>query len=101
MDMFNSDDARAVTASNCRYLEDKWRVTINPIIVCYKNETWGDPNRPPLTVANSPLPNVPYRDYYDLPEELSNRNYGDSPYDIDTTDWVNDIDIYGTNFGKD
>lgn len=101
MDMFNSDDARAVTASNCRYLEDKWRVTINPIIVCYKNETWGDPNRPPLTVANSPLPNVPYRDYYDLPEELSNRNYGDSPYDIDTTDWVNDIDIYETNFGKD
>ena len=28
----------SVIKANCRYLEDKWLVTINPIIVSYKNE---------------------------------------------------------------
>jgi hypothetical protein len=28
----------SILKANCRYLEDKWLVTINPIIVTYKNE---------------------------------------------------------------
>jgi hypothetical protein len=64
-------------------LEDKWRVVINPIIICYKNETWGATNRPPLTVMNSPLPNVDYKTSFDLPDELVIKGYGKSSYDID------------------
>jgi len=64
-------------------LEDKWRVVINPIIICYKNEIWGDNNRPPLTVMNSPLPNVDYKTSFDLPDELVIKGYGQSSYDVD------------------
>jgi hypothetical protein len=42
-DGYKQDDdgwegARALIASNCKYLEDRWHVVINPIVVCYKNE---------------------------------------------------------------
>lgn len=69
--------ARALIAGNMRYLEDRWRVTINPIIVCYKNEyqrkfldsplissensTWANSKDstqklPTLPIYNSPIP---------------------------------------------
>ena len=69
--------ARALIAGNMRYLEDRWRVTINPIIVCYKNEyqrkfldsplissensTWAyskdsTQKLPTLPIYNSPIP---------------------------------------------
>lgn len=72
------EGARALIASNCKYLEDRWRVVINPIVVCYRNEfdlkthpsdlsdknsLWkpangedGGKKLPPLLVCNSPLP---------------------------------------------
>jgi hypothetical protein len=28
----------SILKANCRYLEDKWLVSINPIVVTYKNE---------------------------------------------------------------
>jgi hypothetical protein len=28
----------SIIKANCRYLEDKWLVTINPIVITYKNE---------------------------------------------------------------
>jgi hypothetical protein len=34
----SQDDARSIIAGNCEYLEDRWKITINPILVCYKNE---------------------------------------------------------------
>ena len=34
----NSELATSIIKANCRYLEDKWLVTINPIVVTYKNE---------------------------------------------------------------
>jgi len=74
----SQDDARSIIAGNCEYLEDRWKVTINPIIVCYKNEykkniedglplihpthsTWGkayesDQMLPALPINNSPIP---------------------------------------------
>ena len=51
-----------------QYLEDKWRVQINPLEVCYCNEyndnkfsnsTWLNNNNkliPPLSIFNSPIP---------------------------------------------
>ena len=70
--------ARALIAGNMRYLEDRWKVTINPILVCYKNEykkssstpgpliskdnsTWAkaynsDQKLPSLLIYNSPIP---------------------------------------------
>ena len=38
VDSLSQDVATSVIKANCRYLEDKWLVSINPIIVTYKNE---------------------------------------------------------------
>jgi hypothetical protein len=37
-DSLSQDLATSVIKANCRYLEDKWLVSINPIVVTYKNE---------------------------------------------------------------
>ena len=70
---------RGLMASNMRYLEDRWKVQINPLIITYKNEyVRKDPNKalcisenstwkngsgsmkgtklPPLPLYNSPIP---------------------------------------------
>lgn len=70
---------RGLIASNMRYLEDRWKVQINPLIITYKNEyVRKDPNKalcipenstwkngsgsmkgtklPPLPLYNSPIP---------------------------------------------
>lgn len=74
----SQDDARSIIAGNCEYLEDRWKITINPILVCYKNEykkstltpgplispansTWAkayNSNQmlPTLPIINSPIP---------------------------------------------
>ena len=76
LDDLSQDDSRSIIAANCQYLEDRWKVTINPILVCYKNEyqrkdsgalikpensTWADSydgqsKLPPLPIYNSPIP---------------------------------------------
>ena len=38
VDSLSQDLATSVIKANCRYLEDKWLVSINPIVVTYKNE---------------------------------------------------------------
>ena len=38
VDSLSQDIATSIIKANCRYLEDKWLVSINPIIVTYKNE---------------------------------------------------------------
>lgn len=38
VDELSQELATSVIKANCRYLEDKWLVTINPIVVTYKNE---------------------------------------------------------------
>ena len=38
VDSLSQELATSVIKANCRYLEDKWLVSINPIIVTYKNE---------------------------------------------------------------
>ena len=82
------DDARSLIASNCQYLEDRWKITINPILVCYKNEyiikpnyiegfaqltnsnsDWPDRHKPKLPVYNSPIPDESY-------EYIKNNNDG-------------------------
>ena len=63
---------RGLIASNMRYLEDRWRVTINPLLVVYRNEythgltgtTWVQAYNdktyflPPLPIYNSPIPDA-------------------------------------------
>jgi hypothetical protein len=38
----SNSGCRGLIEGNMRYLEDRWKVTINPILICYKNEgkTW-------------------------------------------------------------
>lgn len=38
VDELSQDIATSVIKANCRYLEDKWLISINPIVVTYKNE---------------------------------------------------------------
>ena len=68
---------RGLMASNMRYLEDRWKIQINPLLITYKNEykrknpnkalcipensTWKDGvesgvKLPPLPLYNSPIP---------------------------------------------
>ena len=77
----SSFGGRGLIASNMRYLEDRWKVQINPLLITYKNEyerrdstkalctpensTWKDgagtregDKLPPLPLYNSPIPEV-------------------------------------------
>lgn len=126
--IYNSNDkqykqyysgGRSIIGANCQYLEDKWRITINPIIVCYKNEymqkfsgtliqplnsTWDNENKPPLPVMNSPIPELAYQTIIDrngevvIPDILTNLGYNSG--DIDYSNWLSDKQIYNTTFGE-
>ena len=77
----DSFGGRGLMASNMHYLEDRWKVQINPLLITYKNEyerkdptkalctpensTWKDgegtrkgDKLPPLPLYNSPIPDV-------------------------------------------
>lgn len=79
----SQDTAVSLIRGNCQYLEDKWLVQINPLLVCYKNEytrkvsgalcqpensTWAyaqtdtheqsNTRIPPITIKNTCLPNA-------------------------------------------
>lgn len=119
LDDLSQDDSRSIIAANCQYLEDRWKVTINPILVCYKNEyqqkisgsliqpqnsTWTSSNRPKLPVMNSPIPDqvietIQNKDGdVEIPEVLTDLGYSSS--DIDTSNWLDDVNIYKYNFGE-
>lgn len=118
------EGARALIASNCKYQEDRWRVVINPIVVCYKNEykldkanrakglaptnsLWKSPHKPPLPVFNSPLPvddegkEILQKGLTDddFPPELRNIDYNID--DLDSVRWLDDVDIHGYEWGGD
>ena len=97
IDSLSSDSPNSVTRANCRYIEDKWKVTINPIIVCYKNEYSSESDFNPklsLPIYNSPIPNeIKTKDELGLPNNLRQNK-------IDESNWLNDVSIYGTNFGE-
>lgn len=75
------DNASSVIRGNCQYLEDRWKISINPLLICYKNEytrkvsgalcqpensTWfsaatsnlgeSQAKLPPITIRNTCLP---------------------------------------------
>lgn len=76
LDDLDQNDSRSIISANCQYLEDRWKITINPILVCYKNEyvqkfagsliqpnnsTWAKAKEsnqllPSLPIYNSPIP---------------------------------------------
>ena len=143
IDDLPQDSSSSLIRGNCRYLEDRWRITINPILVCYKNEyvkknphdtgvlcqpknsTWpnamnaeykkSETKLPPITIKNTCLPkavvNFVSKNENNIifPDESNNigKNnalYGLYSWDgycpIDNTNWLNDISIYGTDFGE-
>ena len=44
VDSLSQELATSVIKANCRYLEDKWLISINPIVVTYKNEIGSNVN---------------------------------------------------------
>ena len=122
-DDLSQDDARSIISANCRYLEDRWKVTINPLLVCYKNEytrkvqgalvqsvnsTWANASNggklPPFAIYNSPIPDqILAKGEIEEPTEGDNALvglYSSIPNAIDTTNWLNDVGIYKTSFGE-
>ena len=106
LDDQDQESARSLIASNCQYLEGKWRININPILVCYKNESaWRtNPTRPKLPVLNSPIPDKVYEELnktgeVQFPDILLDAGY-DANYDVDTESWLDDPNIYGTSYGE-
>lgn len=143
IDDLPQDSSSSLIRGNCRYLEDRWRITINPILVCYKNEyvkknpydtkvlcqpknsTWpnamnaeykkSETKLPPITIKNTCLPKAvvnfvsKHNNNIIFPDEINkigenNALYGLYSWDgycpIDNTNWLNDISIYGTDFGE-
>ena len=107
LDELSTEDSRSIIAANCNYTEDKWRITINPILVYYKNESdWNkDSNnkiKPKLPIMNSPIPDNAYKtivqnkNLVKIPPELG--NYSTS--DFDQENWGDDSKIYNTSFGE-
>lgn len=143
IDDLPQDSSSSLIRGNCRYLEDKWRVTISPILVCYKNEyvkknphdtgvlcqpknsTWpnamnaeykkSETKLPPITIKNTCLPkavvnfvsknnnNIIFPDEQNKIGE-NNALYGLYSWEgycpIDNTNWLNDINVYKTDFGE-
>lgn len=140
IDDLPQDSSSSLIRGNCRYLEDRWRITINPILVCYKNEyvkknpgvlcqpknsTWpnamnaeykkSEAKLPPITIKNTCLPkavvNFVSKNNNNIifPDESNNIGKNNALYGlyswegycpIDNTNWLNDISIYGTDFGE-
>lgn len=127
LDDLSQDDARSIIAANCQYLEDRWRITINPILVCYKNEykrnkpgvlvqpensTWtnakgSSQKLPNFAIYNSPIPKkIKDKGMIEFPgegvgEENALYNLYENPTAaIDTLNWLNQVEIYGTSFGE-
>ena len=126
LDDLSSDDSRSIIAANCKYLEDRWKITINPIIICYRNEyaqkfpgsliqpqnsTWaeaaGGGRLPSLPIYNSPIPDqilaqeeIRFPEGYGGKENALYGLYKDLYEAIDTTNWLNSVNIYKTSFGE-
>ncbi len=140
IDDLPQDSSSSLIRGNCRYLEDRWRITINPILVCYKNEyvkknpgvlcqpknsTWpnalnaqykkSEAKLPPITIKNTCLPKAvvnfvsKHNNNIIFPDDTNkigenNALYGLYSWEgycpIDNTNWLNDISIYGTDFGE-
>lgn len=129
LDDLSQDDSRSIIAANCQYLEDRWKVTINPILICYKNEyqrkysgaliqslnsTWAQASSggklPPFTIMNSPIPDkIKAAGSIEFPDPSTGTGKDNALYGlyrnpamdgIDTTNWLNDVGVYGTNFGE-
>lgn len=98
------EGSRSIIAANCKYLEDRWKVTINPITIVYKNEyqqkgsgnlfsdinsTWpyaqGNYQKlPSLPIYNSPIPD----------KVLESGNIDFPGNDLEHPEWGEDNALY-------
>ena len=117
IDDLSQDDSRSIISANCHYLEDRWKVTINPILVCYRNEyakkfagsliqpvntTWAKSAEgaylPNLPIYNSPIPDkVLAQGEIRFPDTSTGEGKDNALYGlyedlysaIDTVNWLN------------
>lgn len=126
LDSLDPEKASSLIRGNCRYLEDKWRVSINPLLVVYKNEytkrtqtgslfedvnsnwkpgvTTGEVKIPPITLYNTNIPKaIRLNGSVEFPgdgEGKDNALYNlYSGINVDVTNWLNDPSTQMTQFG--
>lgn len=63
IDDLSQDTATSIIKANCQYLEDRWRVSINPLLITYKNEYVRNVSGSLIQPENSTWPNAMNSDY--------------------------------------
>ena len=124
----NNSGCRGLLAGNMTYLEDRWKVTINPLLVCYKNEytnkfigslfqpgnsTWtnsvGGAKLPNLPIYNAPIPDqVMAQGEIKFPDINTGKGkdnalyglYADLYSALDPVNWLKDRNTYKSSFGE-
>lgn len=121
IDDLSQDTATSVIRGNCQYLEDRWRVSINPLLICYKNEyirkvpgtlcqpensKWfkaaRSPNTklPPITIRNTSLPSIiKEKGTIDFPNTENMEGQENALYGL--YDLSNELPIDNTNWLND
>lgn len=90
IDSLNQDTARSIIEGNCKYLEDRWRITLNPILVSFCNESeWNDL---PLLVANNTT-FVKYSESEDLEDYKYPEGYSENDWSKDKWSNRKELDI--------
>jgi len=70
-----------IITANCRYLEDRWKTTINPILICYKNEDKLE-NKPLIPIMNTIPDEILENGSISIPNNIS----------VDYNDWLGELD---------
>lgn len=125
IDELSQDTATSIVKANCQYLEDKWRVSINPLLICYKNEykrnitgalcqpensTWpnaqdayhnkSDAKLPPITLMNTCLPDaISTAQKVNFPDESKLEGKDNALYGLYS--WEGELPVDGTNWLDD
>lgn len=105
LDDLDQDKSYNILKANCKYLEDRWKIQINPIKIAYKNEDeW---TKPPFAIKNISVPGFALNLVDKKSEDNNNEIYNEeeiNDYDnvlngtkiiVDNTEWnyIKEIDL--------
>ncbi len=93
LDDLDQDNSYNILKANCKYLEDRWKIQINPIKIAYKNEdNW---TKPPFAIKNVSVPGFALKVSNGDKINDSDNILNGTTVNIDNTEWdhVREIDL--------